>query len=169
MVVRRRRQLFPFFGFAVGHLLIACGGGGDPKTTGSGGEASGGEPRVAVGGGMSVAGDPAEVGGDATGGSAMATGGAGMATGVSVTVSPKATTVILSATLGLSAKVVGAVDTAVIWGVTEASGCGSVTPDGVYTAPSVMPSPAFCHVSAMSHADPSRGDSATLTISGGAG
>jgi hypothetical protein len=83
-------------------------------------------------------------------------------------VSPSVTTVITGAGLTLSANVVGSADQGVTWSVVEASGCGSVTSDGVYSAPPVVPSPAFCHVLAKSHADPSKSGSAALTISAGA-
>jgi len=49
-----------------------------------------------------------------------------------------------------SAQVTGAADGSVTWSVREPS-CGSVGPDGAYTAP---PSPAACHVVATSVADP---------------
>ena len=51
------------------------------------------------------------------------------------------------------------------WSIQEASGCGSVTQGGIYTAPATVPSGA-CHVVATSHADTTKSAIAVVTVSG---
>jgi hypothetical protein len=80
---------------------------------------------------------------------------------VTVAISPKTTTVAASGTVAFSATVGSASNTSVTWSVLEASGCGSVTQAGVYTAPAAG---ATCHVVATSVADTSKSDTATVTV-----
>jgi hypothetical protein len=80
---------------------------------------------------------------------------------VTVAISPKTATVAASGTLTFSATVGNATNTAATWSVLEASGCGSVTQAGVYTAPAAG---ATCHVVATSVADTSKSDTATVTV-----
>lgn len=55
----------------------------------------------------------------------------------------------------------GATNTAVTWSVSEASGCGSVSGTGLYTAPSTAQT---CHVVATSVADTTKSATATVTV-----
>lgn len=80
---------------------------------------------------------------------------------VAVAISPKTVTVAAGGTQAFTAAVTGTSNTAVTWSVQEASGCGSVTSAGVYTAPAAA---ATCHVVARSVADATRTDTATVTV-----
>ncbi len=80
---------------------------------------------------------------------------------VAVAVSPPTATVAAGGSLTFTAAVTGTTNTAVAWSVQEASGCGSVTQAGVYTAPAVG---ATCHVVATSSADPTKRAVATVTV-----
>ena len=80
---------------------------------------------------------------------------------VVVAVSPKTTTVVAGASAQFTAIVTGSSDTAVVWSIQESSGCGSVSQAGLYTAP---PAAATCHVVATSHADGTKNDVATVTV-----
>ncbi len=80
---------------------------------------------------------------------------------VAVTISPKTATVAAGGTRTFTAAVTGTSNTAVTWSVQEASGCGSVTAAGVYTAPAAA---ATCHVVATSSADATKTDVATVTV-----
>lgn len=81
----------------------------------------------------------------ASGLTACASGGAGTpaAAGAAVDIRPPSAMTAPSGQVTFSATVTGAADTTVTWSIEEASGCGSITPSGVYTAP---PTPATCHV-----------------------
>ena len=81
---------------------------------------------------------------------------------VAVSVTPHDPVVPAGGSLAFSASVTGTADTAVTWLVSEASGCGSVSAAGVYAAPSAA---ATCHVMATSNADPTKSDTATVTVS----
>ena len=80
---------------------------------------------------------------------------------VSVVISPKSTSVTAGGTVTFTATVTGLSSSAVTWKVQEASGCGSVSTGGVYTAPAAA---GTCHVVATSSADTSRSDVATVTV-----
>lgn len=80
---------------------------------------------------------------------------------VKVSMSPRSATVSTGGTVSFTAAVAGAANPAVTWSVSEASGCGSVSAAGVYTAPAAA---ATCHVVARSVADPTRSDTATVTV-----
>ena len=80
---------------------------------------------------------------------------------VAVAISPKTATVAAGGTRAFTATVTGTSNTAVTWSVQEASGCGSVTQAGVYTAPAAG---ATCHVVATSVADATKSDVATVTV-----
>jgi len=80
---------------------------------------------------------------------------------VQVAISPKTTSVAVGKAVTFSATVRNASNTAVTYRVQEASGCGSVTAGGVYTAPAAA---ATCHVVATSAADTSKSDTATVTV-----
>ncbi|HTT72321.1 MAG TPA: hypothetical protein VMG32_13940, partial [Anaeromyxobacteraceae bacterium] len=80
---------------------------------------------------------------------------------VVVAVSPATASVLVGATQQFSASVTGTSDTAVVWSVLESSGCGSVTQAGLYTAPAAVTT---CHVVATSHADATKSDVATVTV-----
>ena len=84
-----------------------------------------------------------------------------LATSVSVQVTPTSATVGTAATQQFSASVTGSANTAVVWSVDEASGCGNIASNGLYTAPS---SAAACHVTATSVADGTKSDTSVITI-----
>jgi len=82
---------------------------------------------------------------------------------VGVSVSPANASVVAGAQATFTATVTNAANAAVTWSVREATGCGSVTPGGVYTAPAAA---ATCHVVATSVQDGTRSASATVTVTG---
>ncbi|MFY3746375.1 hypothetical protein ACOQFB_20875 [Anaeromyxobacter sp. Red801] len=81
---------------------------------------------------------------------------------ISVSVSPASTTVAAGGTVAFTATVSNATDPSVTWTVREASGCGTVSAGGVYTAPGAA---ATCHVVAASVADPAATAEAAITVS----
>jgi len=80
---------------------------------------------------------------------------------VGVSVAPQAVSVPAGGTATFTASVTGSSNTAVTWSVQEASGCGSITQGGVYTAPG---SAATCHAVATSKADATRSARAAITV-----
>ncbi|RPH67202.1 MAG: hypothetical protein EHM78_22015 [Myxococcaceae bacterium] len=83
---------------------------------------------------------------------------------INVSVSPASTSVQAGGTANFSATVTGTVSgqsTAVTWSVQEGAAGGSIDSSGRYTAPG---SAGTFHVVATSVADPSRSDSATVTV-----
>jgi hypothetical protein len=87
---------------------------------------------------------------------------------VTVTISPKSGSVMLGNATAFSAKVTNTPDTAVNWSLNDIPGgngaSGTITPDGVYTAPAVLPASAAVQITATSHADATKSDSVSLTI-----
>jgi hypothetical protein len=88
---------------------------------------------------------------------------------VSVTVNPHSAAVETAHTFQFSATVVNATNTAVTWQVNGVAGgnstAGTIDATGLYTAPGTLPSPATVTVTAISVADPTKSDSASVTIS----
>jgi hypothetical protein len=80
---------------------------------------------------------------------------------VSVTVSPSTVTVSVGGSQSFSATVTGTSNSSVTWSVSEGVSGGSITSDGVYTAPSAA---GTAHVVATSVANPSASATATVTI-----
>ena len=80
---------------------------------------------------------------------------------VAVTLDPPAAALQVNGTVAFTAAVTGAVNTAVTWAVVPGTGCGTVSPGGLYTAPGAA---ATCQVSATSVADPTRSASAAITV-----
>ena len=78
---------------------------------------------------------------------------------IGVAVSPHTAALLTGAAATFSAIVTGSADTAVTWSV--AAGAGTVTQAGVYTAPLVA---GTYNVKTTSHADTSKTDSATVTV-----
>src|SRR6266850_1734529 len=87
---------------------------------------------------------------------------------ITVTISPKSGSVMLGNAMPFSAKVANTADTAVSWSVNDAPGgdaaSGTITADGVYTAPAILPASATVQITAKSHADATKSDSAAATI-----
>jgi len=81
---------------------------------------------------------------------------------VDVSVLPPAVTVAPGSTTTFLASVSGSAVASVTWTVQEASGCGSVSSAGVYTAPDAA---ATCHVVATSTSDATRSAVAAVTVS----
>jgi hypothetical protein len=81
--------------------------------------------------------------------------------GVAVAIAPPAAEVPAGGTVGFAATVTGTAATTVTWSVAEASGCGSVSTSGVYTAPAAA---GTCHVVVTSAADPTKGATAIVTV-----
>ena len=88
---------------------------------------------------------------------------------ITITVTPQAGTVLLGETLNFSASVSGTPDTAVVWsvnGITRGSvQAGTISADGVYMAPTGLPSGGTVQVTATSHADSSKSATASVTVS----
>ncbi len=88
---------------------------------------------------------------------------------VAVTISPKTVQLLTGATQQFSATVANTTNTAVTWtiagtGCTGAA-CGTISSNGLYTAPSTVPSPAEVFVTVTSVADPTKSSTASVTIS----
>jgi len=87
---------------------------------------------------------------------------------LSIAITPTWASVGLLATQQFTASVTGTSDTAVVWTVNGVVGgygpSGTISTTGLYTAPSVIPSPAAVTVTATSHADPTQSASATFTL-----
>ncbi len=85
-----------------------------------------------------------------------------------ITVSPTSASVATGATQQLSASVTGTSNTGATWTVKgsgcSGTACGVINSNGLYTAPPAIPSPATVAVTAASVADPSKTNSAFLTI-----
>jgi len=80
-------------------------------------------------------------------------------------VSPATPSVNLSTTQQFSATVSGSsTDTGVVWSISPASGSGTISASGLYTAPNDLPANTKVTVTATSQADPSKSSSATATI-----
>lgn len=88
--------------------------------------------------------------------------------GLAISVFPTSTTVAVGATQQTTAMVTGNPNTSVTWGVSGAgcsgAACGTISSDGLYTAPSSVPSPATVSVIATSVADPTKSASASVTV-----
>ncbi len=102
-------------------------------------------------------------------------GGAGSVTpppppppSIQVSISPKSASLILGNTQTFMATVTNTSDTSVSWSVSGVPGgnstVGTITTDGVYTAPADLPSPANVQVTATSHADATKSTAAPVTI-----
>ena len=87
---------------------------------------------------------------------------------IEVTVSPAISNVQTHSAQTFTATVVNAADTTVTWQVNGIVGgnatVGTIASTGTYTAPAGVPSPAVVTVSAVSNQDPTRSDSASVTI-----
>ena len=87
---------------------------------------------------------------------------------ISITLAPRETSVELGATQAFTATVANAADTGVTWQVAGVAGgnatVGTITADGLYSAPAAVPSPAAVVVTAVANADPSVLETATVTV-----
>ncbi len=87
---------------------------------------------------------------------------------ITVTVSPKTASVKVTTTQQFAATVQGGTNTNVTWSVSGSgcSGgtCGTIDSTGLYTAPAIVPNPATVTVKAAAVADPTRFDTATVTL-----
>jgi sugar lactone lactonase YvrE len=87
---------------------------------------------------------------------------------VAVTITPTATTVSLGASQAFSATVTGSTNTAVSWSVNGTAGgsaaLGTINAQGLFTAPTTMPSPTTETVTATSVADATKSASGTITL-----
>ena len=103
-------------------------------------------------------------------------GGAGSVTpppppppSIQVIVTPNSGTVLLGETLAFTASVSNSTDTSVIWSVNGITGgspqAGTISADGVYTAPADLPQGGTVQVTAISHADSSKFATVSVTIS----
>ena len=87
-------------------------------------------------------------------------------TGVVVAVIPATATLQLGQTQQFTAQVTGTNNTSVNWTVTEGNGWGTINSTGLYTAPTVLPSPAVATIRATSVADPTKSATASVTLTG---
>jgi hypothetical protein len=85
-----------------------------------------------------------------------------------VTLTPKSGSVLLGNAAAFSAKVTNTTDTVVVWSVNGTAGgsaaLGTITADGMYTAPPDLPSPATVQITATSHADATKSDTAAIRV-----
>jgi hypothetical protein len=87
---------------------------------------------------------------------------------VEIAVAPRTATILVNKSVNLSALVTNTLNTAVSWTVAGSgctgAPCGTISPSGIYTAPTAAPAPATVTVTATSLADPSKADQATITV-----
>jgi hypothetical protein len=87
---------------------------------------------------------------------------------VTVVVAPKTQSVVVAATQQFTVTVTGSSNMAVTWSVggtnCSTQDCGSISPVGLYTAPTAIPSPAFVAVTATASANPADFGAAAVTI-----
>lgn len=87
---------------------------------------------------------------------------------VSVRLSPNSATVPLNGTQQFTATVAGGAGTEVSWGVNGVGGgdarFGTISPSGLYAAPSLMPPSGSVSVTATSRAEPTASATAAVTI-----
>lgn len=87
---------------------------------------------------------------------------------VAVSISPTTASVAVGGNQQFTATVTGTSNTAVTWQVNGTTGGdstnGTISASGLYTAPAAVPSPATVTVACISQADPTKSDSATVTI-----
>ncbi|MBI1750815.1 MAG: hypothetical protein HY234_05840 [Acidobacteria bacterium] len=87
---------------------------------------------------------------------------------VTVTVAPATQNVLLGATQQFTATVTNTTNTAVTWSVNGVAGgnaqVGTISATGLYTAPSILPSPAAVTIRADSVASPGSSGTATVTV-----
>ena len=102
-------------------------------------------------------------------------GGAGSGTilpppppSITVSVTPGSETVLLGSTVSFTASITNSSDKSVSWSVNAISGgsaqVGTITADGVYTAPADLPQGGTVQVTATSTADSTKSGTATVTI-----
>ena len=88
---------------------------------------------------------------------------------ITISVKPQSGTVLLGETLSFAATVSNTSDTTVVWSVNGLVGgsgqVGTISADGLYMAPTDLPSGGAVQVTATSHADPSKSASATVGVS----
>ena len=88
---------------------------------------------------------------------------------ITVTIAPNSGTVLLGNTLTFSATITNTSDTSVFWSVNGISGgspqVGTISADGIFTAPADLPPGAKVQVTATSHADSSKSSIAGVTVS----
>ena len=87
-----------------------------------------------------------------------------LAQSVGVAVSPTSATLTANQTKQFTASVSGASNQAVTWSVSGASPAGTVSPTGLYTAPSSIPQTSVVTVKATSAADSTKSASAQVTL-----
>ena len=95
------------------------------------------------------------------------------ASSVGVTISPTYAVVPVNGQQQFTATVTGTNNTAVTWSVSGVgcygTSCGTITSNGLYTAPPTVPNPATAMVTATSVADPTKSASATVVIQASSG
>ncbi len=88
---------------------------------------------------------------------------------LTVTIAPNSGTVLLGNTLTFSATITNTSDTSVFWGVNGISGgspqVGTISADGIFTAPADLPPGSKVEVTATSHADSSKSSIVGVTVS----
>ena len=87
---------------------------------------------------------------------------------VGISVAPSTATVSPGATQQFTASVANAINTAVSWSLTgtgcTGGGCGTISPQGLYTAPAASGSPLIVTLTATSVADDTKSTTATVTV-----
>jgi hypothetical protein len=88
---------------------------------------------------------------------------------ITVTIAPNSGSVLLGNSVPFSATVTNTPDTSVFWSVNGIAGgspqVGTISPDGLFSAPADLPTGGKVQITATSHADPSKSSTAGLTIS----
>ena len=84
--------------------------------------------------------------------------------GINISISRKTATVGTTETFQFFATVTGSTNINVLWSVTGGSSNGTISTNGLYTAPTTVPSPATVTVTATAEADNSKTTTASVTI-----
>jgi hypothetical protein len=98
----------------------------------------------------------------------LVTGAAAAPVTVGVVVTPAYDQIVLGHSVQFTATVIGGGNSNVVWQVDNATGgssaAGTITPAGLYTAPTALPVPASATVTAVAVVDPTASATATLTL-----
>lgn len=88
---------------------------------------------------------------------------------IAVAIAPNSGSILLGNSLPFSATVTNTADASVSWSVNGISGgspqVGTISPDGLFTAPADLPTGGKVQITATSHADPSKSSTASFTVS----
>lgn len=83
---------------------------------------------------------------------------------MTITITPATANVEVKKTATFTATLTGNANTTVTWSVVGGNTNGTISSDGVYTAPATVPTPATVTIQAVANADPTKSATATVTV-----